>query len=41
MDNLFTKTNFFYAYDPETVTTSGGTYPQVKTFVFGLNINFK
>jgi len=41
MDNLFTKTSFFYAYDPETVTSSGGTYPQVKTFVFGLNINFK
>ncbi|CAL1520795.1 TonB-dependent receptor [Chitinophaga sp. MM2321] len=40
-DNLFTKTNFFYAYDPETVTSSGGTYPQVKTIVFGLNINFK
>ncbi len=40
-DNLFTKTKFFYAYDPETVTTSGGSYPQVKTFVFGLNINFK
>jgi TonB-linked SusC/RagA family outer membrane protein len=40
-DNLFTKTDFFYAYDPETVTGSGGEYPQVKTFVFGLNINFK
>lgn len=40
-DNLFTKTDFFYAYDPETVTSSGGEYPQVKTFVFGLNINFK
>jgi len=40
-DNLFTKTNYFYAYDPETISTYGGTYPQVKTFVFGLNINFK
>jgi len=40
-DNLFTKTDFFYAYDPETVTSAGGEYPQVKTFVFGLNINFK
>lgn len=40
-DNLFTKTNFFYAYDPETVTTSGGEYPQVKTVVFGINVNFK
>jgi TonB-linked SusC/RagA family outer membrane protein len=40
-DNLFTKTDFFYAYDPETVTTSGGQYPQVKTVVFGINVNFK
>lgn len=40
-DNLFTRTDFFYAYDPETVTSSGGAYPQAKTFVFGLNINFK
>ncbi|MBW8686418.1 SusC/RagA family TonB-linked outer membrane protein [Chitinophaga rhizophila] len=40
-DNLLTKTNFFYAYDPETVSTSGGEYPQVKTVVFGINVNFK
>ncbi|HEY8957900.1 MAG TPA: SusC/RagA family TonB-linked outer membrane protein, partial [Chitinophaga sp.] len=40
-DNLFTSTRFFYGYDPETPVSSGGFYPQVKTFVFGLNINFK
>lgn len=40
-DNLFTKTDFFYGYDPETPLTLGGYYPQVKTFVFGLNVNFK
>lgn len=39
-DNLFTQTNYFYGYDPETPVSSGGFYPQVKTFVFGLNVNF-
>lgn len=38
-DNLFTKTDFFYGYDPESPVSTGGFYPQVKTFVFGLNIN--
>lgn len=40
-DNLLTKTNFFYAYDPETPVSSGGFYPQVKTIVFGINVNFR
>lgn len=40
-DNLFTKTNYFYAYDPETPSTNGGYYPQVKTIVFGLNVRLK
>jgi TonB-linked SusC/RagA family outer membrane protein len=40
-DNLFTKTNFFYAYDPESPVSSGGYYPQVKTFIFGINVNMK
>jgi TonB-linked SusC/RagA family outer membrane protein len=40
-DNLFTKTDFFYAYDPETPVSTGGYYPQVKTFVIGLNLNMK
>jgi TonB-linked SusC/RagA family outer membrane protein len=40
-DNLFTKTNFFYAYDPETPVSSGGFYPQVKTYIFGINLNLK
>lgn len=41
IDNLFTRSNFFYAYDPETPVSSGGYYPQVKTFVFGMNLSFK
>jgi TonB-linked SusC/RagA family outer membrane protein len=40
-DNLFTNTNFYYAYDPETPVSSGGFYPQVKTFIFGLNLNLR
>lgn len=40
-DNLLTASDFFYAYDPETPVSSGGYYPQVKTFVFGLNITFE
>lgn len=41
VDNLFTITDFFKSYDPESPSTAGGYYPQVKTFVFGLNINFQ
>ncbi|MEJ7740495.1 MAG: TonB-dependent receptor [Chitinophagaceae bacterium] len=40
-DNLFTQTDFFYAFDPETPLSSGGLYPQVKTILFGININFR
>jgi TonB-linked SusC/RagA family outer membrane protein len=40
-DNLFTATNFFYGYDPESPVTAGGFYPVPKTFVFGLNLSFK
>ncbi|MGB4415941.1 MAG: TonB-dependent receptor [Paludibacter sp.] len=40
-DNLLTFTDFFYAYDPETPISSGGYYPQVKTFVVGLNLTFQ
>ena len=40
-DNLFTFSNFFYAYDPETPISRGGYYPQVKTFVAGVNLIFK
>ncbi|MFA7043493.1 MAG: TonB-dependent receptor [Bacteroidales bacterium] len=40
-ENLLTFTDFFYAYDPETPITSGGYYPQVKTFVVGLNLTFQ
>lgn len=40
-DNLLTISDFFYAYDPETPISSGGYYPQVKTFVLGFNITLK
>lgn len=41
-ENLFTMTDFFYGYDPEIpVGNNASYYPQVKTFVFGLNVNFK
>ena len=40
VDNLFTITNYFGAYDPEVRTSSGDAYPQVKTFTFGLRATF-
>ncbi|MCT1531602.1 SusC/RagA family TonB-linked outer membrane protein [Sphingobacterium daejeonense] len=41
-DNLFTKTNFFYGYDPEIPSgNTGNFYPQVKTYVVGINFNLK
>ncbi len=40
-DNLATASKFFYAYDPETPVSKGGYYPQVMTFIFGLNVTFK
>lgn len=41
-DNLFTKTNFYYGYDPEIPAgNTGGYYPQMKTYVLGLNFNLK
>ncbi|AHM59812.1 TonB-dependent receptor plug [Flammeovirgaceae bacterium 311] len=40
-DNLFTFTDYFYGYDPESPVSNGNFYPQVKTFVLGLNVNFK
>lgn len=39
-DNLLTFTNYFGSFDPEVRSTSGGVYPQVKTFVFGLSLTF-
>ena len=39
-DNLLTVTNFFYGYDPESPIGGASFYPQVKTYVVGLNINF-
>jgi len=40
-DNLLTLSNFFYAYDPETPISRGGYYPQIKTFVVGVNLTFQ
>lgn len=40
-DNIFTSSDYYYAYDPETPVTSGGYYPQVRTIIFGLNIGLK
>lgn len=37
-DNLFTITNYFSTCDPERPLQGGGNYPQIKTFVFGVNI---
>ncbi|WP_434533889.1 TonB-dependent receptor [Bacteroides sedimenti] len=40
MDNLFTITNYFSGFDPEVRETAGDAYPQVKTYVLGLNVTF-
>ncbi|MDD4428107.1 MAG: TonB-dependent receptor [Paludibacter sp.] len=40
-DNLLTLSDFFYAYDPETPISKGGYYPQIKTFVIGVNLTFQ
>lgn len=40
-ENLFTISDYFYGYDPESPVSSGSFYPQVKTFTVGLNINLK
>lgn len=39
-DNLFTFTNYFSGFDPEVRETSGDSYPQVKTYAFGVNVSF-
>lgn len=39
-DNLITFTKYFGAYDPEVRETSGDSYPQVKTYVFGVSVSF-
>lgn len=40
-ENVFTLTDYFYGYDPEVTVSSGGYYPQVKTFTFGINVNLQ
>ncbi len=39
-DNLFTKSNYYKGYDPEIRLSDGDAYPQMKTFVFGINVTF-
>ncbi len=40
-DNLFTVSDYFSTCDPESAVQGGGNYPQVKTFVFGINFTLK
>ncbi len=40
-ENLYTITDYFEGYDPESPVSSGSFYPQIKTFTVGLNINLK
>lgn len=37
-DNLLTISDYFSSADPERPIQAGGNYPQIKTFVFGVNI---
>lgn len=39
-DNVFTVTKYFDGFDPEVQQSSGDTYPQVRTYVFGVNLIF-
>lgn len=38
--NLLTFSNAYEGYDPENAVSSGSFYPLMKTFTFGLNVNF-
>ena len=40
IDNLFTLTDYFGGFDPEVRETSGDSYPQLKTFAFGVKLGF-
>lgn len=40
IDNLFTISDYFGGFDPEVRESSGDSYPQVKTYVFGLSVTF-
>lgn len=40
MENLLTLSKYFGGFDPEVRETSGDAYPQVKSFVFGVNLTF-
>ena len=38
--NLFTQTNFWKGYDPEGPVSTGGWYPQMRVYSFGLGVRF-
>jgi len=38
--NLLTFSNAYEGYDPENAVSGGSFYPLMKTFTFGLNVNF-
>src|SRR5690606_31789569 len=38
--NLLTFTNAYEGYDPENTVSNGSFYPLMKTFTFGVNVNF-
>ena len=38
--NLFTLDKFWKGYDVEAPVGTGNTYPQVKVFSFGVDVNF-
>jgi TonB-linked SusC/RagA family outer membrane protein len=40
-ENLFTITKYFYAYDPEIKSSSGDSYPQVKTYALGVSLTLR
>jgi len=39
-ENLWTITNYFDDFDPETPNTARRNYPQVKTYTLGIDVNF-
>lgn len=39
-ENLFTASDYFYAFDPETILNNGSFYPQLRTVYIGVNLTF-
>ena len=40
VQNLLTFSNAYEGYDPENTVSNGSFYPLMKTFTFGVNVNF-